>query len=103
MLRRSGLRGVSRQWQKMSSSSNASGRQIVRDPRIKAQTKTLQKQQLAVINPENTKNEVSAQQNGMFHNNDHPHQSLASSLGSYIVLGVGVSLGFAIVGLIFGG
>ena len=87
----------------MSSSSNASGRQIVRDPRIKAKTKILQKQQLAVINPENTKNEVSAQQNGMFHNNDHPHQSLASSLGSYVVLGVGVSLGFAIVGLIFGG
>ncbi len=88
-------------------SSRPASRQIVRDPRIKAKEKeaSSERQQLAVVAPDNNaaKTYVAPLQNQISPNNEQSQQSFGSSLGTYVVLGAGVSLGFALVRLVLGG
>ena len=82
-------------------------RTIVRDPR-KVATKIKSSQPLAVV-PDNSNTEVQqysqqqTQQPLPFVAPPEHHQSFASSLGSYAVLGAGVTMGFMLVRVILGG
>jgi hypothetical protein len=87
-------------------SSRPASRQIVRDPRIKAKEKeaSSERQQLAVVAPDNVaKTYDDPLRNQISPKNEQSQQSFGSSLGTYVVLGAGVSLGFALVRLVLGG
>jgi hypothetical protein len=80
------------------------GRQIVRDPRIKSKVKKELEKQI-VSTPDNVTNSFTPTHIFRSANTEQLPQSsgFASTLGTYVVLGAGVSLGFALVSLVLGG
>lgn len=80
------------------------GRQIVRDPRIKSKVKIESEKQI-VSTPDNVTNSFTPTNIFNSATTEQPPQSsgFASTLGTYVVLGAGVSLGFALVSLVLGG
>ena len=71
-------------------------RTVVRDPRKKAVP--------AVVRSEEATNEIqpSHRQPLPFEPTPQNQQSVGSTLGSYVLMGAGVAIGFTIVGAIFG-
>jgi hypothetical protein len=84
------------------SNTSKTGRAIVRDPRKKRPRVSS-----ALVNRDEEKEQGSLQETQSsnplpFAPPESTQQSLGSTLGSYMVMGAGVSLGFAVVGALFG-
>lgn len=77
------------------------GRTIVRDPR-KTRVPSLRTHEVPAEVEHNS--QVGLQRQGLpFEPNRQNQQAVGSSLASYVLAGAGMSIGFAIVGAIFGG
>ena len=79
--------------------SKQSGRTVVRDPRKKRVPAVIQQQ-------ESTPDVQQGQPLGRplpFQPTQQNQQAVGSTLGSYVLMGAGVALGFSLIGAIFGG
>eukprot|EP00566_Odontella_aurita_P034912 CAMPEP_0113560914 /NCGR_PEP_ID=MMETSP0015_2-20120614/19698_1 /TAXON_ID=2838 /ORGANISM="Odontella" /LENGTH=86 /DNA_ID=CAMNT_0000462677 /DNA_START=205 /DNA_END=465 /DNA_ORIENTATION=+ /assembly_acc=CAM_ASM_000160 len=85
----------------MSEKSTAAPRTVVRDPRKKkAKASAVVPQEQAVRQPQKAN---ILKQPLPFVPSEQNQQAVGSTLGSYMLMGAGVSVGFALVGALLGG
>mmetsp|Transcript_22225 Transcript_22225/g.26776 ORF Transcript_22225/g.26776 Transcript_22225/m.26776 type:complete len:95 (-) Transcript_22225:119-403(-) len=83
--------------------SKKGGRTIVRDPRKKRLTSIPPEQQTGVVPSVPEQQQLANRPPALpFEPSQQNQQSVGSTLGSYVLMGAGVSIGFVLVGALFG-